>query len=52
MTTSAGSLLTGRRLADWMHSPTGRMRMKRSGIRMGTTSRVIKTEYMFDDKER
>ena len=51
MATTDGSLLTGSRLADWVHSPTGRMRMKRSGIRMSTTSHM-KTEYMFDDKER
>lgn len=37
MATAAGSLLTGRRMAFWMHSPTGRMSMKQSGMRMGTT---------------
>ncbi len=29
--TAAGSLLTGSRLTDWMHSPTGRMSMKPEG---------------------
>lgn len=38
--TAAGSLLTGRRLTDWMHSPTGRMSMERSGMRMSTTRKL------------
>ena len=32
-----GSLLTKACMTDWIDSPTGRMRMKRSGIRMSTT---------------
>ena len=52
MATAAGSLLTGRRLADWMHSPTGRMSMQRSGMRMRHSGKLdITTEYLFDDNE-
>ena len=35
---TAGSLLTGGQITDKLDSPTGRMSMKRSGMRMGTTS--------------
>ena len=52
MATAAGSLLTGRRLADWMHSPTGRMSMQRSGMRMRHSGKLdFTTEYLFDDNE-
>lgn len=52
MATAAGSLLTGRRMSYWMHSPTGRMSTQRSGMRMRHSGKLdITTEYLFDDNE-
>ena len=47
-----GSLLTKACMTDWIDSPTGRMSMQRSGMRMRHSGKLdITTEYLFDDNE-